>query len=348
MDKEHIFKSAKEDLIQIINDVQEETIKKDAQNIRKYLDFLETLVELQGPKRIEQLEEDADNGAPTPETHLEPLERGCTFERKLKGGFLTDLNIYVPETVVRKLDLQSGDIVEATPKESMGREQHYHFTLINKCSEPIHDKREVFNFCKVDKDGSMWVCNEFQDGKLIKWNEVPFTVRLRDSDVSELDIQQGDIIDIAFYIDKPEVSRIVWKHRTDAEIHTTPLPSSAYKERSFDVTEKQKNLSDLAGRAITLIGNIDHKASYREAFNSAGATFDIMDGNEDKHRLSSAVRRSELVIIIIPNVGHHGAEMAKKYCKENRVPFKTTDTMGTSSILKLAVDWATENEKYSA
>src|SRR5690606_15916665 len=100
-------------------------------------------------------------------------DKGFLFERKLKGGYIPAIDTYVPESIVRSLNLSHGDLVKASPK----RGSHFHFDLIKKGNEENPDRAEI-KYGIVEKDGDLWTCSKTLSGKSILIDESPFVIHL--------------------------------------------------------------------------------------------------------------------------------------------------------------------------
>ncbi|WP_257351352.1 DUF2325 domain-containing protein [Pseudalkalibacillus decolorationis] len=356
MDKEKVFQMAKTDLQRIIEQLSLDTLTEDVAQSKRYLVFLETLSTLVSPPNLDkqtigldEVDEVLHGDGELEEekgSRVDQLDANTfVFERKLKGGQLQDIDAYVPEKVIRQLGLNQGDYVRATLKktgEVNSKRKHYFFELVKK-GEGKDQDRKVIPYCVVEKDGGLWVCNQTMSGENIKLGELPFTIRIKESEIMEFHLEEGDIVDIAYFADNPSYCRVVWKHHIKPDRYSTPLPSSVYKEKYQSNRKVIENIH-LKDKVVTLIGCIDRQAAYRERLTTLGATFQAMDGTEDEQRIAALIKKSNMVIIIIPAVSHNGSATAKKYCKEYNIPFKMCETIGTSTVIHYANNLAKESE----
>jgi hypothetical protein len=148
--------------------------------------------------------------APAPEAPGEPppdetgpvaadgILPGLPFERQLRGGVLAG-RIRVPETVVRELDLHTGDRLRYTPDRGRvgGR---YHFTVATRAADPEDRPRTLWPMALVEAQGDTLVVGHCQgDGRTF---DPP--VVLRSGDIEALRLHACDLVDLAAWTDEPE------------------------------------------------------------------------------------------------------------------------------------------------
>ncbi|HEU5139700.1 MAG TPA: DUF2325 domain-containing protein [Bacillales bacterium] len=343
MDKEQIFASAKSEMLHIVKDLSIDDLAEGRKRLTGYLDFLDSLSRLNCPEvedspegrkaQVSEIGNDQPDSSLPPEGG-KPDYQGYLFERKLKGGFIPDLDVYVPEKVIRKLGLTHGDWVKATRTKG----NYYEFELVKKEKGMNEDRGEI-KYCIVEKDGELWVCHRTLSGRSIHLDDMPFTVRLKESEIQTFHLEEGDIVDVAYAKDNPTICKVVWKHKIKDVPPPSPLPSGFYKERSPHDHDIQEH-PDLKGKKITLIGCINRYPTYRERFTALGSEVYAMDGTEDDERIAATIKKSDMVLMIIPAVSHGGTAAAKKHCKAYDIPFSTIDSIGISSVVNGAVDLA--------
>ncbi|WP_085523601.1 DUF2325 domain-containing protein [Tuberibacillus sp. Marseille-P3662] len=344
MDKLKVFEMAKTDLKQLIEQMQPESLHTNVKQIQQYITFLESLVAIEGvcddePNKEETCIDEQENFENSQPMEEEPV---YSFERKLKGGYLPDIDAYVPETIVRSLDLKDGDQVKATEKGLDHKQRlRYHYELAQKGKGQNDPNRCEIKYCIVEKDQNLWVCQKNLAGENIRIDDMPFTIRIRESEVQEFRLAEGDIVDVAYYANNPVNSRVNWKHEIEDEIYHTPLPSSVYKDKSSSIKAVEEH-PDLKRKTITLIGCIDRQTIYKDHLTQLGAVVQGLDGTEDEQRVSSMIVRADLVLIIIPAVSHRGSGVAKKHCKANDIPFATVESIGTTTVVNRALNLARE------
>lgn len=330
MDKEKIFLRAKKEMKHIVGEIEFNNLSNGTEQLKQYIYFLESLSKLEIPVLAEEEEDEEAE----PIQVSEPSE-GFWFERKLKGGYIPRMDTYVPEKIVRSLELTHGDIVKATPK----KEAHFYFELIEK-GKGVNPGRGEAKYCIVEKDGNLWVCNQTLSGKNIYIDDLPFTVHLKGSDIDEYHLKVGDIVDIAYSTENPTICKVIWKHQIEDEVSSAQLPSGTYKNKSKPNQQKVQEHPALKGKSITIIGNIDRYAVYRDRLSALGAKVEAMDGKENEERIASLIKRSDLVLIIIPAVSHQGSAIAKKYCKSYNVPFSMIDSVSINAVVSTAISRA--------
>lgn len=343
MDKSLILRMVKSDVIKMIENLSADSLAQDIPQIENHLAFLKSLSLLDCPSLNNDQEKQVSQKSDLSAEGGMEQDNSYPLERKLKGGYIEKLDAYVPERIIRELELTHGDMVRVTPKDTRNvktKRVYYHFELIEKGDGQNPNRGEML-YCIIEKSGDLWVCNKTLSGESIQLDDLPFTIRIKDSEVQEFNLSEGDIVDIAYYLNNPVASKVIWKHQIEDETYTQPLPSSTYKLKSTPDNVPQEH-PDLKGKTVTLIGCIDRQATYRDQFVSLGANFQAMDGKEGEERVAALINKSDIVLIIIPAVSHNGSYLAKKHCKAGNIPFKTIDTIGTSSVVHGAINLAKE------
>ncbi|MED3677251.1 hypothetical protein P4444_20195, partial [Bacillus velezensis] len=85
-----------------------------------------------------------------------------------------------------------------------------------------------------------------------------------------------------------------------------------------------------------LEGATETQEKLKKLFGSAGINHQLLRGDESGVKISSAVRKSDAVIVITPFTERHaGSQQANKYCKEYNVPFRQSKTYGVKTITNL-------------
>lgn len=344
MDNEKIFSSLKDELFRAVEDLDYHTLKTDVYRIKHYVNILESIEALKALNATDSADRSDEKQQQSPEKKSRENEKAddvYRFQRKLKGGFIQEIEAYVPETAVRQLSLEEGDWVRAVPiGRKDGKKMFFRFDLAKKGQARKSNRREI-KYCVVEKSGGVWISNQTLSGENIKLGDLPFTVRIRDTEAQDFDLADGDIVDIAYYEDNPMASKVIWKHKIENDEYTTPLPHGAYKDKNASAgIDEVRDFPEIRGKNITLIGCIDRQAAYRDRLTTLGAEFEAMDGTEDENRISSLIQRSDLVVIIIPQVSHAGSAAAKKHCKAHNIPFTTVDSIGTTSVINSAANLA--------
>ncbi|MEV3529119.1 hypothetical protein ABND85_20695 [Paenibacillus larvae] len=180
-----------------------------------------------------------DNLLPAPESiegncnsdHLEEAENTKTyvdktklyeFRRKLIGGFVMGAaydgsNIFVKETDVKRMGLENGDKLAVKP---FGQEYMYDYHIVEKSKNPTTDRVQV-DFCFVEEiNGQFCVQKRYAGSEIVPINigNDNIVLYLGEQDVINKRIQDGDLINVAFYEGNTDHVRVLWKHSVKKNI----------------------------------------------------------------------------------------------------------------------------------
>ncbi|AQZ48041.1 hypothetical protein ERICIV_01815 [Paenibacillus larvae subsp. larvae] len=140
------------------------------------------------------------------------------FRRKLVGGFIMGAahdggNIFVQEPDVKRLGLENGDKLAVVVKP-FGHEYVYDYHIVVKTEDPETD-RVQFDYCFAEKiNGQFCVRHRYTGNETvpISMDGQNLVLYLGEQDVINKRIQDGDLINIAFYRNNTEHVRVLWKH----------------------------------------------------------------------------------------------------------------------------------------
>lgn len=224
-----MIKTIKEDLSFTVSLLTSENINEVHDMLRSQLELLSSYKKFiaQKDKLVENdrtfklkkkyTEEAVVNKVSSLQSRIAPNEKNKShylFERKIKGGFVSEISSFVPEGMVRKLELKHGDMVFAEKDKNNIHLNHYHYGVSKRIGINDAPGRKQFNSCPVEKMGDVWIVKKSNEtGSLIKLNDVPYTVLINNLDIKEYELQIGDLIDVAFYENNPKYSKVIWKHK---------------------------------------------------------------------------------------------------------------------------------------
>lgn len=307
-------------------------------------EITETKPEISNETYIEK-EEKVSSEEKSKESDHPFKEKLYTFERKIRGGFFADLDngYFIPEKMVRDIGLEHGDKVRIVNHSMFEDTKRYRFEIVEKGPGISPKERVEVQFCIVEKDYGEIIVRETLQGN-IKVNEVPNPFILKANDVADLQVKPGDIIDIAYYENKPnETVRIIWKHdieeleqpRTRNEhITKKQVPIDTTKSVKYDKYPLNKDI--FVNKKILLVGGISRESDYREAFEMLGTEFTLTEGNDERARLTSMIKKADGVVVIIQEAKHMASENTIESCKKHNIPFQITKSNGIQSILLAA------------
>ena len=273
-----------------------------------------------------------------PETN-QPKEkpRGGIFTRNLKGGavFQDGESIYVPEVVIRTINIEHGDRIEAIPKTNAPGE--YWFDIIEKTDNPENKNRVEIRYALVEEQDGMLIVRRsvLSGGENIKIGEYDHAFKLDEYESKRLKLKPGDLIDIAYNPNDLSHHKITWKHHDEYFERTsyrTPLKSGAYKSKAESesaVTIEQT----MTNKNILIIGMEARQAEFERAINDRGGELLFLEGMEPEEQFKSRIQKADAVVILISFIRHRASRLAVQLCKELNTPFVVIDTFGIQSII---------------
>lgn len=140
------------------------------------------------------------------------------FRRELVGGRIGSADIFVPESIVRKLSIEQGDWVRAKGVKSIlmkngAMRTLYDYVPLQKAEEAKDTGRIQIDFQRVryDEDKKAF----YIDPKTADFNDKPIVITEKDR--RNLYLEEDDLVDYAYYKEAPYEGRVVWKHKRDQE-----------------------------------------------------------------------------------------------------------------------------------
>lgn len=266
-------------------------------------------------------------------------------ERKLRGAFVPDIEGYIPEAVVRMKNIEHGDYVYAKPIAShKAGQKRFEYELAKKSSETAPSGRIEYRACPVEKDGHMLVVNKSSvTGEMIRVNDAPYSVLIRDSDIQQFDLQEGDVVDIAFYQNNPSTATIVWKY--DVSDHVTEFCRQTERKKTSrlksdrQMTDQPEEIEQVfAGRTICVVGDKPNEAAYKCLIEERGGHHIHVEPKWNPSRIEHCVKKSDIVIGLYDVSSHTGLEKTKEYCKRYDIPFEMISGRGKSKVIQTAID----------
>lgn len=352
-----IIKLIEEDILNIVRQINLENIDYCKEIIEKELELIQILKEIRELKfkyafianeekeeRVDEKVHDETVGTTSEQSPLTVNENAETkkmyrFERKVRGGYIPEIGGFVPEGIVRRLELNHGDYIYATPVEK--NKKHFIYELAQKAEKSDSPHRVQHNFCIVKEvAGRLAVDYSIETGK-IRYEGQLHTILLDENEVIEYGVKEGSIIDIAYPTGKPDQAKILWVHKLyDEDIIIEPGEFDRQNREFVKKSSKKKDKKDykktLKGKTVLVIGNEPMKAIYQHEIEKRGGTFLWGDAKDSLDILESLVKKSDLVIFLLKVSGHVGMEHIKSMCKKNNIPFETTWSNGKSTIIRIA------------
>lgn len=373
MNRESVLKQTKLEMKRWIDQLEIHNIEEVKENLESYFQMVEAIGNLpeappvkQKSKKIEQLELELDK-EPMQEIESDKTreienkseektvlhkasegktEQGYVFERKLRGGVLPDINAFVPEGIVRKLDIEHGDRLDARKMEDYADDgkNRYHYTLLDKGDRSDAPDRIQLDYCVIKKEaGSLMVDGSSLSGEKVRFNGVSFSILLNEMDIRHFELREGDIVDIAYKESMPSEHKVLWKHE-DIELPEEKTIENHKKKKINDPSEEMVELPEetLKGMRVMVVGNEGSKTSYQEQIEKRGGEFLWINPKEKVEKFEPVVKKSSFVIFLLGLSGHTGMKKIKQLCKEYRIPFEATFNQGITSIVRTAEELAEE------
>lgn len=288
---------------------------------------------------------------PTPAPQRAPS--GHRMIRRLRGGYLPDMGVSVPEGAVRRLELAHGDYLAPEPVGTFpdGRRK-YRFQLAERSPEPPDDLRErgelAMAIVEASEHGGLLV-QRAVDGPL------PDRIHLNAEDVQYLNIAAGDVVDLAYWADDPNDVRVCWVHRTRdaASAEAAPLPRSRESRPALrrpqagdEAEDDDGPLDDLAadaleGKRVLVVGCEPKRREYEAAIRRLGGEMEWVEGTEGQARLEAAIRRVDGVVLLTRFIRHQSFWDATALAKGHGVKVVACTKLGIRSVSRAAVElWA--------
>lgn len=306
-------------------DVSDQGVQKDLGVNREKVGRAEKVV-IQEEKKEEEKEEKEEG-------------KVYTFQRNLQGGILPAIKGFVPEGIVRKLDIEHGDLVKATLLPSAeGRSPRYLYELVDKLGKAGTQNRVQFNYCPVENQaGRLLVSKSGETGSLLKVDGEPFHHLFSDYEIEEFDLKEGDLVDVAVFSDNLAGSRLIWRHK-----NIEPIPENAENLGSSNLKEKKmkEEFNDteveltLQGLSILVIGELHNKSHYEYEIEKAGGELFMADGKQKSEIIRNQVAKSDYVVCLVGKCSHVGMSVAKEAAKTLDVPFLPCWSTSAKSVVK--------------
>lgn len=275
------------------------------------------------------------------------VQLGYPLSRNLAGGFLltgsSSNSIFVPESVVRELGLDDGDIVsaEVIPGGS-NLKPFYKYNLVKK-GQPLKEAtRKEFSFGIVDYDENIkqFFVERNSNKESLRINDVPNRFMISQEDARQYYIKKDDIVDVAWYDNNFTKGRVIWKYTVTESVklkETTHQKMLNYKAkvRSEEVTGAIKETKeDFSGKKICLVGVEPYHSEFKEIIESRGGRIIALTSGTNKITMNASIRKSDLVIVGISHTSHAASQYANERAKHYGIPFKAFSGFGKTTFLK--------------
>ena len=260
------------------------------------------------------------------------------FKRLLSGGTLNNDEIYVPEKVVRQLDIAHGDLIRAFFMKKHNNKNIYRYEVVESKNGPEPRERNHFSYgiVKYDDTSHSYYADEDIYHNPLLVDGVQSIALLSERDEEAYRLVTDDIVDIAWYDGWFSEAKVIWKHQTDLVIGVKKDDQKVkkHKEREADnIPIKEEVEPKLAGKRICLVGGEPYHAEFKKVIEDRGGTLIPMRGDEKKVRINKVVRKSDACIVAIQHVSHDASIYSHTIAKASNVPFESFKGYGKSQFL---------------
>lgn len=360
MGKQQIYDIEKKELTALITDMTLENLHVMLDNIQAHIDLLRCLdkAEYKVSDSQQEIESEALSNELLPEDiqEAEPsFQEGWAEDRKyyigkfcrhLRGGMIgTEKGVYVPESVVRQLELEYLDWVKATliyTGYGHGKDR-YEYALLEKHKdydiESIleSDKRKIIKYgiVKYEESIKRYYINSKDEN-----TDILHKISLLDSDIKKFKIDKGDIIEYAYWHDDISAGRIVWKHQQDSSeslekaIHKAENTTSILKKPQTDTVNRVIK-PIFQGYTICMVGggNRNLHRGIKEEVERRNGTFLFCSGDEPKNTLEGQLKKADFVVVFTESISHDSMYFTKTVCKKHNIAVSYTKNLGNAQFV---------------
>lgn len=355
MDKQRVLVEVKQDMKQLIEEMQFETKGVTQQNLGRYFHFIDALNDLPhvntpivargmievnpivatGEVAVAKAPEAPVSGSISfgeeePESETKVYE----FVRNIKGGTLKGTSIFIPEKIIRELQLRHGDLLTAEPIESDDEfgPPHYDFNVVEHRNGADPRDRVQINYCIVERDALLdrYVINRTINDEDIRIDEAPQKILISEKDVIDMQIREDDVVDIAYNPNQTNYMRVIWRHTT-GENGQVSKPVVRKKEK--EVKEKKEYPQSLEGKTVLMVGFEPGKTKFEAEVNKRGGEMLWVSGNEGEARLSGEIKKSDVVVLMLQYMSHNGSKTVVELAKEQGKPHDNLQVLGKNAFI---------------
>lgn len=267
-------------------------------------------------------------------------QRVYKFKRKLYGGEVDGKDCFVPENIVRKLDLEHGDYIYVDDNGFTQEGKAKHLYSVAKMGKRIpREGNRVHKMVVLKYDSLLdrYYVDEDMNGNLLKLGESPYPFYINRQEVQKKGVKAGDVVDVAYVKHIPTMVVIQWKHYSDEPQYTVEAVKCSSKKAK--VKEKKEYPQTLEGKRVVAVGLEPRKTEMEEEIVKRGGEFQWIHGKKgDVATTESAVKNADMVVLYLQHIGHGGTgkgsigvvELAKQY----GVPFESLGNFGRSSFTR--------------
>lgn len=283
--------------------------------------------------------------ADKPEINLDEWQEG-TLDRWLTNGEIILDNgkaIFIPESAIRDLGARQNDRLQVKASGEIlpsGRPK-YLYKLLERATPPVEeDRTEIVGPLEAEYTlNSQW-------SYFVRSDQVKIYVN---SDfINQQNLKPGDVLTVAYRPSDLQrhpmgvYGRVVHWHRTEETTTPWTRPETSkptrYKtnhsasEGKTSDTESEKLLSP--DTLVLLIGG-RNRVAYEAAVKELGASFEHVSGiHRNSERITAAVRRADVVVMIPHYMNHSVSEMAMQEARSTNTPVIFAKSENVSGLVQ--------------
>lgn len=361
MGKEQIYSIEKKELSGLIAGMTLENLCDTLDTIQAHIDLLRCLDKVE--YKTSDCNDETETGTETgTETRIETdhkvikqpiLQEGWgqdrkyylgVFHRNLRGGTIGAEEIYVPESVVRSLGLESLDWVKAVLISSSYGKGRYEYICMEKhqagCADKLEkDIRNVIEYGIVQYEETL---KSYYISAKTEMSELPHKIILVNGDVIRFKIEKGDIIEYAYWNDDIMHGKIVWKHPQKTldflkkGINKTEKDTSGTLKKTETKKRAKRMLKpSLNNYTICMVGgaNRNLQRGIKEEVERRKGVFIFCSGDEPKNTLESRIKKADFVVVYTESISHDSMYYTKAVCKKHQIMVSYTKNLGNAQFI---------------
>lgn len=289
----------------------------------------------------------------------QPSEEGRligVFHKNLSGGLikhntgLTDGPIFIGESWVRDHAVEEGDLVEIFDyKNNSASGIRVVKKKYPKAPTDIHEFKFgiVENIYDAGHTESLDIHRPFVIKKSIHGNTLA-DYRLTTDEIDKLHIQDGDIVDLAWYTNNPSSRKVIWKHKTESK-----LPSTVEQKMLNHTPEKESVVESSAvltddqfkGLTICLVGMDMYKDKFKNSVEERMGTFIHVDPKDSRKRRESTYDKADIIMLGLQQISHESSNHAIAYAKQNGILYGSFNGHGVGPFILELINILNSNVK---
>lgn len=329
----------KSEMKEVIERLDLSNVSETAKKLRAYLRAVRVMSELPASEFTENSTEEVKRCEMQEIYDVENNIYIGEFHRDLAGGEFGSFRIFVPEKVIREMDVEEGDWVQARPiaaKTTKGVSRTlYDYEIVRKAEEKIPTKRCELKFAVVEYEESLdlfYIYHREREG-------LPMKLMIKERNAEAFRLEEGDLVDFAYWEGEEINGVVAWKHPLDFDIREAPKPKpkTKTKEASSDWKEALEEIygSVFEGKTVVNIGFETMKTKYRDEVECRGGHFVYLTGDEKEGTLLSQSRDADLIVVFIEFVSHRAMYAVKGIAKQLDKKIVYMRKMGKESYVEL-------------